>query len=165
MLDSDVIALQPLGDEFLQPGQWPYNLTDTADTTGSVTAAATALQLGAKDVDPARLGQAMGVTPEFLSPKITRELIAHLKKLALPDSWGRYLMRFFVSYSSTWTEYSLYWTWYCACGRYDELHRPARLFTFLQNAPLPTYASLRSGGCYCRATEQQIEPRAMQADL
>ena len=154
VLDADVVATQPVKPDDLSLDAVPYEVIGVDSFPGWFVASAAALRIDRQTIHP-RYQAGMGVTPEFLAREVVASLIERLRELAGDGAWGPYLMRFFSDYDNTWTEYSLYWTWYAAHPAFRAHYRPGRVYTFVGTAsevqpglfrrPEAMFAVLQSG--------------------
>lgn len=154
VLDADVVATQPVKRGDISLDAVPYEVIGVDSFHGWFKASAAALQIDQQTMHP-RYRAGMGVTPEFIAKEVMSSLVARLRELAGDGAWGPYLMRFFKDFDNTWTEYSLYWTWYAADTALRVKYRPGRLYTFVGTAaevrpdlfrrPEAMFAVLQSG--------------------
>ncbi|MCB1480556.1 MAG: hypothetical protein KDJ55_01010 [Rhodobiaceae bacterium] len=78
-------------------------------------------------------GDVMGVTPEFLITDVVRDLIDRLQNLAGRrgnDNWQIHLMIAACRSSLTWSEYSLYWTYFSKSYRGPHKHEASRIYDY-----------------------------------
>lgn len=132
VLDSDIVALRPLAELNLPRPPWPYQPMGTERFRGWFMTSASVIGKTLDDFDPGQLSKAMGVTPEFLNPKIVRDLIAYLAAKPQSRGWGSTLMESFQDYDRTWTEYSLYWLWYISHEEYAGQYKPTVIYRFIE---------------------------------
>jgi hypothetical protein len=134
VLDADVIATADITTKMPSTKALPYHAMGIAKFEGWFRASAMALQIDFDSLDPVSIKYAMGVTPEFLWSKTVATMLAHLEKLAGAPDWAPYLMRYFKDYSSTWTEYSLYWIWHIHTADPLTPHYRGDLYKFFESA-------------------------------
>jgi hypothetical protein len=134
VLDADVVATADITEKLTSTNALPYHAMGIAKFEGWFRASAMALQIDFDTLDPVSIKYAMGVTPEFLWSKKVASMLSHLERLAGSPDWGPYLMGYFKDYSSTWTEYSLYWIWHIHTADPLTPHYRADLYQFFENA-------------------------------
>jgi hypothetical protein len=133
VLDADVVALRPCPAEVLDGGAIPYQKMGVKTFRGWFATSALALGMDIESFTDGELGNAMGVTPEFLSPATVRGLIEQLRKVSGRQEWGRFLMSHTKDYVDTWTEYSLYWIWYLRAPSRDVEYKYDNIYCFIQS--------------------------------
>lgn len=75
----------------------------------------------------------MGVTPEFLNKTVATALLERLRYIAglrKIDDWKKFLMNHATNTDSTWTEYTLYWTFALNNGYSAKKHHAGHLYSF-----------------------------------
>jgi hypothetical protein len=130
VLDSDVLAVRPVGAPDLCPGGRARLGTEPLSTHPEWWRASSrilGLDLAWGDDDPV-----MGVTPEILDTDVVRALLDHVERHARRWPWSRRGWERVLLARRGWTEYSLYWSFLRA--RFDAGERYA-----LEDGPL--YAS------------------------
>ena len=133
VLDADVVAVNPISADALRSGPVPYQQMGTTQFRRWFDTSARALGVEFSMFTELQLKNVMGVTPEFLSPSVTRGLIARLESLATPEAWGTYLMSFVGDFDNTWTEYSMYWLYYLTLDKPDPQYKTYRLYRFIED--------------------------------
>jgi hypothetical protein len=136
VLDADVVALRPCPAEILDGRAIPYQKMGVTTFRGWFATSALALGTDIQSFTENELGNAMGVTPEFLSPTVVRGLIAQLRKVSGRQEWGRFLMSQTKDYTDTWTEYSLYWIWYLRAPNREVEYQFVKLYCFVEDKEL-----------------------------
>ena len=137
-LDADVLAISPVNSRLFVENRAPLHLESLSAHAPWWARSAAILRY--PPISEVGHSRGIGVTPALLEAGVVQHLVARLNQIGIErgfSDWIDYLVSHATNDDHTWTEYTLYWTYFCLNNRMSNSYHEAELYSFFHDVDLP----------------------------